>query len=522
MTCTTRAPRPGEVDGVDYQFLTRDAVPRAARRRRLLEANEVHGNWYGTPAPRGPRGARRAGHDVILKIDVQGAQVVKEQVPEALLIFLVPPSLEALFQRLRSRATETADELEIRQRNAAIELARQDDYDHVVVNETGQVARTAAEIDEIIEQEKRRNPDRRIADLDARRPPCRRRTARRPRTPAMGRSRTRARRGRASTRPAAAGPPDLHLPRARATLADARGRRGGPRRVRQGGRQALGIVLGRARGAPTGDGRTLQADRGAGPRRRPAAAAARAGAGATGSPTTTSRRRRWSSGRCCRRGCSSASSSSRSVTPAGERAAARSRTAGLPRWSCDLLDELAAGRARSATCPAPEGRAGLLRRLRALAASRARRRSTGRCSAPAPGRATSAGSWLTAGGRAAAAALAAGSGRRAGRSGRARARAARPSLAAGPPRRRDAAASPRAGLAERHGPRPSPASSGAASSSVEVRERPRRPLADRPAGLRGARPPGARAHARTRRRRVALVARRPSTPATRRRSCSTA
>ena len=73
-----------------------------------------------------------------------------------------PPSLEALFQRLRSRATETANELEIRQRNAAIELARQGDYDQVVVNETDQVDRTAAEIEAIIAQEKKRNADRQI------------------------------------------------------------------------------------------------------------------------------------------------------------------------------------------------------------------------------------------------------------------------------------------------------------------------------------------------------------------------
>ncbi len=78
---------------------------------------------------------------MILKIDVQGAQVVKEKVADALLIFVVPPSLEALFQRLRARATESADQLELRQRNAAIELARQGDYDYVVVNETGAVER---------------------------------------------------------------------------------------------------------------------------------------------------------------------------------------------------------------------------------------------------------------------------------------------------------------------------------------------------------------------------------------------
>jgi guanylate kinase len=161
VTCTTRKPRTGEVPGVSYQFLTRAQFHQLREAGELLEANEVHGNWYGTPR-REVAQALAEGHDVILKIDVQGAMVVKQRVPEALLVFLVPPSLEALFQRLRSRATETADELEIRQRNAAIELARQGDYDRVVVNETGQVERTAAEIEAIIEQEKRRNAERQI------------------------------------------------------------------------------------------------------------------------------------------------------------------------------------------------------------------------------------------------------------------------------------------------------------------------------------------------------------------------
>jgi guanylate kinase len=103
-----------------------------------------------------------AGRDVILKIDVQGAQVVKEQVSEALLIFIIPPTLETLFDRLRSRATESADELEVRQRDAAIELARQDDYDHIVTNHTGEVERTAEEIEVIIAGEHARHPDRRV------------------------------------------------------------------------------------------------------------------------------------------------------------------------------------------------------------------------------------------------------------------------------------------------------------------------------------------------------------------------
>ncbi len=161
VTVTTRAPRDGEVDGVDYHFVTRDEFLRIRAARGFLEANEVHGNWYGSPRDQ-VRAAVAAGRDVILKIDVQGAQVVKEQVSEALLIFIIPPTLETLFARLRARATETVDELELRQRNAAIELARQDDYDHVVVNETGQVDRTAERIDAIIAAERAANPHRRV------------------------------------------------------------------------------------------------------------------------------------------------------------------------------------------------------------------------------------------------------------------------------------------------------------------------------------------------------------------------
>ncbi len=161
VTCTTRPPRAYEADGVHYQFLDRAEFERLDQAGEFLEANFVHANWYGTPRAQ-VRDALAAGRDVILKIDVQGAQVVKEEVQDALLIFLVPPSLEDLFVRLRSRATETADELDVRQQNAAIELARQDDYDYVVVNETDEVEAVAARIDQIIDEERRRHPGRRV------------------------------------------------------------------------------------------------------------------------------------------------------------------------------------------------------------------------------------------------------------------------------------------------------------------------------------------------------------------------
>jgi guanylate kinase len=154
VTCTTRAPRPGEIEGVSYHFTTREQFMALRHAGELLEANEVHGNWYGTPKA-GVREALQHGQHAILKIDVQGAQVVKDAVDSALLIFVVPPSLETLFKHLQARRTETADELEIRQRNAAIELSKADDYDHVVVNVEGDVDLTAEEIDGIICREER-------------------------------------------------------------------------------------------------------------------------------------------------------------------------------------------------------------------------------------------------------------------------------------------------------------------------------------------------------------------------------
>ncbi len=161
VTCTTRRPREGEVDGISYHFLTRDRFARLRDAGHFLEWAEVHENWYATPRA-DVRAALEGGHDVILKIDVQGARAVKASVPDALLIFVVPPSLEALFQRLRARKTESAEELEVRQRNAAVELARAGDYDHVVINDDGQVERTAAAIDVIIRAERARHPERRV------------------------------------------------------------------------------------------------------------------------------------------------------------------------------------------------------------------------------------------------------------------------------------------------------------------------------------------------------------------------
>ena len=161
VTCTTRMRRPGEVDGISYNFVSLAEFAALREAGQLLEANEVHGNWYGTPRA-GVREALSDGRHAILKIDVQGARVVKGCVPEALLIFVVPPTLDTLVEHLKARRTESAEQLELRQRNAAIELARKDDYDYAVVNEEGRVDLTAAKIEEIIDLEERRGSRRAV------------------------------------------------------------------------------------------------------------------------------------------------------------------------------------------------------------------------------------------------------------------------------------------------------------------------------------------------------------------------
>lgn len=161
ITCTTRPRRVNEVDGVHYHFLSSEAFHALRLSGGLLEANEVHGNWYGTPRDQ-VVAALAEGRDAVLKIDVQGARAVRRLIPDAFLIFVVPPSLEALAERLEGRSTETPDALRRRHGDAAGELARQVDFDAVVVNETGQVAGTAADIEQLMAAEHQHHPRRRI------------------------------------------------------------------------------------------------------------------------------------------------------------------------------------------------------------------------------------------------------------------------------------------------------------------------------------------------------------------------
>ncbi len=161
VTCTTRDKRWYEEDGVDYRFLTLPAFHALRDRGGFLEASEVHGNWYGTPRDQ-VADALAAGKDAILKIDVTGARSVRDALQDVLLIFVVPPSLDELRRRLVGRDTEPSEALKLRWENAAYELLRQDEYDHVVVNHTGQADGTAAEIEAIIAAEHAAHPDRRL------------------------------------------------------------------------------------------------------------------------------------------------------------------------------------------------------------------------------------------------------------------------------------------------------------------------------------------------------------------------
>ncbi len=144
VSATTRAPRPGEVDGVHYHFVTDDEFDRMVADGQLLEWAVVHGrNRYGTP--RAPVEARLAkGEPALLEIDLQGARQVRASMPDARFVFLAPPSFEELERRLVGRGTEGPEERARRLATARIELAAEAEFDHVIVNDD--VARATDEL----------------------------------------------------------------------------------------------------------------------------------------------------------------------------------------------------------------------------------------------------------------------------------------------------------------------------------------------------------------------------------------
>ena len=131
---TTRRPRPGEVDAVNYHFVTREEFERLIREGAFLEYATYGGNMYGTPFAQLDQ-ERGAGHDIVLKIDVQGAEQVRKRAPDALRIFLAPPSMDELLRRRTERHSEDPQDGASRQRIAQAEMAIASHFDHVVVND---------------------------------------------------------------------------------------------------------------------------------------------------------------------------------------------------------------------------------------------------------------------------------------------------------------------------------------------------------------------------------------------------
>ncbi|WP_281975596.1 guanylate kinase [Halobacillus litoralis] len=134
ISMTTRAPREGEVDGVDYFFKSRDEFEKLISEGQLIEHAEYVGNYYGTPRQYVEQTLEK-GKDVFLEIEVQGALKVRENFPQGVFVFLIPPSLEELKDRIVNRGTETEDKVKNRLLAAKEEIEMMDAYDYVVVND---------------------------------------------------------------------------------------------------------------------------------------------------------------------------------------------------------------------------------------------------------------------------------------------------------------------------------------------------------------------------------------------------
>lgn len=153
VTATTRQKREGERDGVDYIFMTPAQFETLLAQDGFLEHANVYGHYYGVPRSQVEQ-AFASGKDVIVKTDVQGAKTLHQKMPGALLIFLAPPDLVELERRLRERKSDAAQDIERRIHTASQEMAREPEFDYVIVNDTGHLDETVAEIERTIAQEK--------------------------------------------------------------------------------------------------------------------------------------------------------------------------------------------------------------------------------------------------------------------------------------------------------------------------------------------------------------------------------
>ena len=165
VSATTRAPRPGEVDGVHYHFLSVDEFKQRLERGDMIEHTQYCGNFYGTPKKEAEE-VLASGRNLILEIEVEGAHNVKAKYPEAVLILLLPPSYSVQEKRLRGRATETEEKILERLAAARHEVTFANDYDYIVYNYDDKDAEAAEQILHIVMAEKAaisRNPD--VAEL---------------------------------------------------------------------------------------------------------------------------------------------------------------------------------------------------------------------------------------------------------------------------------------------------------------------------------------------------------------------
>jgi len=153
VTVTTRTRRPSERDGVHYRFVSRNEFQELIDRNELLEWANVYGNFYGVPKEPAKQ-ALKSGKDVIVKVDVQGAATIKKILPQAVFIFLAPPSMEELVLRLKQRRTESPSDLELRLKTADEELEKLPIFDYLVFNRQDEIDRAAADIEAIIAAEK--------------------------------------------------------------------------------------------------------------------------------------------------------------------------------------------------------------------------------------------------------------------------------------------------------------------------------------------------------------------------------
>ncbi len=161
VTNTTRPKRPDEIEGVDYHFVNKEQFQEMEQRGEFLERAVVYGYDYGN-SRREVREVLARGQDVIMRIDVQGAATIKRVAPEAVFVFMLPPSIEKLEARLRKRRTEPEDYLRLRLHAARLEMNEVDKFDYAIINEDDALDETAELIYAIIRAEKCRVKPRRV------------------------------------------------------------------------------------------------------------------------------------------------------------------------------------------------------------------------------------------------------------------------------------------------------------------------------------------------------------------------